>query len=59
MADLPADRVTPSKAPFVDVGIDYFGPFMVKQARSTVEKIWMLVYVLDDQGCAYRNCSFT
>ena len=36
MADLPADRVTPSKSPFSFVGVDCFGPFWVKRARSQV-----------------------
>ena len=35
MADLPADRVTPSHPPFSFSGIDYFEPFYVKQGRST------------------------
>ena len=34
MADLPADRVTPGKPPFCTVGIDCFGPFLVKRGRS-------------------------
>jgi len=38
MADLPADRVTPNKPPFTYVGVDYFGPFMVKQGRSLVKR---------------------
>lgn len=38
MADLPAGRVTPYERPFTRVGIDYFGPFMVKRARSKVKR---------------------
>jgi len=38
MADLPANRVTPNKPPFTYVGVDYFGPFMVKQGRSLVKR---------------------
>lgn len=38
MADLPADRVTPGKPPFTEVGIDYFGPFMVKRGRGTEKR---------------------
>ena len=37
MADLPACRVTPGKF-FDQVGVDYFGPIMVKQGRSTVKR---------------------
>ena len=38
MADLPVDRVTPGKPPFSFVGVDYFGPFLVKQGRSAVKR---------------------
>ena len=38
MADLPADRVTPSKPPFTFAGVDCFGPFYVKRGRSTVKR---------------------
>jgi transposase InsO family protein len=37
MADLPRDRIVPGK-PFSDVGIDYFGPFMIKRGRSEVKR---------------------
>ena len=37
MADLPSFRVTPGKF-FDKVGVDYFGPIMVKQGRSTVKR---------------------
>ena len=37
MADLSADRVTPEKPPFSFVGVDCFGPFLVKvKSRGTV-----------------------
>lgn len=38
MADLPASRVIPYEPPFTRVGIDYFGPFMVKRARSKIKR---------------------
>ena len=38
MADLPAARITPDQPPFTNTGIDYFGPFMVKQKRSLVKR---------------------
>ena len=38
MVDLPCDRVTPNKPPFSSVGIDYFGPFEMKQRRSRVKR---------------------
>ena len=34
MAHLPTVRVTPNEPPFTRVGVDYFGPFMVKRARG-------------------------
>ena len=42
MADLPADRVTPDKPPFTFVGVDCFGPFWVKRARSQVKRYGVL-----------------
>ena len=30
MADLPEERVSPGQPPFSHVGIDFFGPFLVK-----------------------------
>ena len=38
MGDLPKDRVTPNEAPFTHVGVDYFGPFLVKRARSELKR---------------------
>ncbi|PIK53264.1 hypothetical protein BSL78_09838 [Apostichopus japonicus] len=43
MADLPVARVTAGKAPFSNVGVDLFGPFFVKQGRSSV-KVWGCVF---------------
>lgn len=42
MADLPAERVTPDKSPFTFVGVDCFGPFWVKRARSQVKRYRVL-----------------
>ncbi|XP_063965022.1 uncharacterized protein LOC135156447 [Lytechinus pictus] len=36
MADLPSDRVLPSKPPFSYVGVDVFGPYMIKQGRNLI-----------------------
>ena len=38
MADLPKGRVTSSHPPFYFAGIDYFGPFYVRQGRSSVKR---------------------
>lgn len=37
MSDLPADRIEPSP-PFSYCGVDYFGPFLVKERRSEVKR---------------------
>lgn len=38
MGELPAACVSPEKGPFINVGIDYFGPLYVKQGGSEVKK---------------------
>ena len=38
MADLPTSRITPDEPPFTRVGMDFFGPFEVKQGRSKVKR---------------------
>ena len=38
MADLPFDRVTPGKPPFSFVGVDCFGPFVVKRGRTQIKR---------------------
>ena len=38
MANLPRKRITPNKPPFTNVGVDFFGPFEVKQGRSRVKR---------------------
>lgn len=45
MADLPADRVTPS-APFTCCGMDCFGPFMVQDGRRQIKRYGMIVTCL-------------
>ena len=42
MADLPKERLTSGDPPFSHVGVDYFGPLYVRQARSTVKRYWWL-----------------
>ena len=38
MANVPHPRVTPDQPPFTCAGIDYFGPFVVRQKRSLVKR---------------------
>jgi hypothetical protein len=42
MADLPEHRVTPDRPPFTFVGVDCFGPFMIKRGRSLVKRYGVL-----------------
>ncbi|KAK3722273.1 hypothetical protein QZH41_005187 [Actinostola sp. cb2023] len=42
MADLPVERVSPDKPPFSSVGVDCFGPFMIKRGRSQVKRYGVL-----------------
>ena len=43
MAHLPASRVTPCEPPFANTGMDYFGPFEIKQGR-TVRKRYGVIF---------------
>ena len=38
IADLPGCRVQTDKPPFYKVGVDYFGPFLVKQGKSWIKR---------------------
>ena len=38
MADLPPCRLQVNEPPFYNVGVDYFGPFLIKQKRSLVKR---------------------
>ena len=41
MADLPKEQITPSP-PFTYSGVDYFGPFYIKQGRKDVKRYGVL-----------------
>ena len=47
MAELPQERLTPFKPSFYFSGVDYFGPFYVKQGRSTVKRYGCLFTCLN------------
>ena len=38
MADLPEERLSPNKPPFFYVGVDYFGPFMIRSGRNDIKR---------------------
>ena len=38
MGDLPYDRVDPGQPPSTRIGVDYFGPFLVREKRSMVKR---------------------
>ena len=38
MADLPTDRLEAEKPPFSSVGVDFFGPFIVKSGRNQLKR---------------------
>ena len=46
MADLPKDRITPDKPPFSFVGVDCFGPFILRRRRSMVKRYGVLYICL-------------
>ena len=43
MADLPKERLTYQSYPFINVGVDYFGPFEVKLLRRTMKR-WCCLF---------------
>ena len=49
MADLPSDRVNQA-GPFEYAGVDYFGPFLVKQGRARVKKYGVLFVCLNSRA---------
>ena len=50
MADLPFDRVTSGKPPFSVVGVDCFGPFVVKRGRTQIKQYGCLFTCLTTQA---------
>lgn len=64
MADLPVDRLTPDEPPFLCVGVDFFGLFVVKKGRSNVKHFGVvftcctLRAVHLEQGASLKTSSF-
>lgn len=50
MADLPEERVLPEKAPFTNVGINYFGPIDFKRCRSLLKRYGVLFTCLTSRA---------
>lgn len=50
MADLPPDRVTTGKAAFTNVGVDYFGPIVVKVGRRNEKRYGCLFTCLQTRA---------
>ena len=50
MADLPADRLTPSDFPFCATGLDCFGPFHVIRGRVMVKRYGCLFTCLKSRA---------
>ena len=46
MADLPKCRILPDDPPFTRVGVDYFGPFLVKRGRGQVKRYGVIFMCL-------------
>ena len=47
MASLPAERLKADDPPFTRVGIDFFGPFEIKQGRSVVKRYGVIFTCLN------------
>jgi hypothetical protein len=45
MGDLPAHRITAGLHPFINTGVDYAGPFLLKLTRNTTTKAYAAIFV--------------
>ena len=54
MSELPKCRLTPNKPPFYFTGVDYFGPFFVKQAsKKPCKTMGLYLYMSYNQSGAH------
>ena len=56
MADLPADRME-NVPPFTYVGVDMFGPYYIKERRSTIKKFVALFTCLNSRAVHFESSS--
>ena len=49
MADLPKERLTPAP-PFTYCGVDYFGPFRIKEGRKELKRYGVLFTCLSSRA---------
>ena len=61
MASLPQSRLQGFTPPFYNTGVDYFGPLLVKERRSTVHSkaVRLSVHLPCDKGGTLGSCSLT
>ena len=55
MAELPSDRVESGEPPFTYVGVDYFGPILVRRGRGTEKRYGCLFTCLRCRATAWRS----
>ena len=56
MGELPVERLTPEKPPFTFVGVDCFGPYLVKFRRSSVKRYGCLFTCLTSRAVHIEIC---